>query len=58
MKGRIVMQTSVKKENAKLEALKQLKQFIQHNNIDLNAYIQSDGNIDLKSLLQDHGVNL
>ncbi|MED3865418.1 hypothetical protein P4572_19115 [Priestia megaterium] len=52
------MQTTVKKENAKLEALKQLKQFIQHNNIDLNAYIQSDGNIDLKSLLQDHGVNL
>jgi hypothetical protein len=58
MKRRKVMQTSVKKENAKLEALKQLKQFIQHNNIDLNAYIQSDGNIDLKSLLQDHGVNL
>lgn len=52
------MQTSVNKENVKLEALEQLKQFIHHKNIDLSAYIQSDGNIDLKLLLQDHGVNL
>jgi len=58
MKGRIAMQTSVNKENVKVEALEQLKQFIQHKNIDVSSYLQSDGTIDLKSLLQDHGVNL
>ncbi|MEE3897550.1 hypothetical protein [Priestia megaterium] len=52
------MQTFVNKENVKVEALEQLKQFIQHKNIDVSSYLQSDGTIDLKSLLQDHGVNL
>jgi hypothetical protein len=58
MKGSMSMQTYVNKENVKVEAMEQLRKFIQHKNIDVSSYLQSDGSIDLKSLLQDHGVNL
>ncbi|WP_179212611.1 hypothetical protein [Priestia aryabhattai] len=50
-------QTTVNKD-VKVAALKELEKFIQSNNIDLNTYICPDGNIDIKTLLQDHGMKL
>jgi hypothetical protein len=53
-----IMQTLTNKENVKVAALNEVKKFIQSNKIDISTYMESDGTIDIKTLLQDFGIKL